>query len=112
MLEEQRNPKTTYSPPPHRRRHQVNEGLSSKMLDIRTHDKIFRKYVPQEAEWLMRWGMQDPKTSNGNCHCVRALQKWEELKHKAQIKEKKRRQALRAKQERKQKQKLKQTHRG
>lgn len=51
-----------------------------KLIDIRTHGKIFRSFIPFEAQWLDMWGAQDTRNSNCNAHCVRALYKWEEVK--------------------------------
>ena len=53
-----------------------------KLIDIRTHKKVFRSYNPFEAQWLDLWGSQAGEFSAGNAHCVRALYKWEELKQK------------------------------
>ena len=60
-----------------------------KMLDVRTHDKIFRPFIAQEQRWLMKWGSSKFKDMRANCHVFRSLAKWEELKEEARIKYKK-----------------------
>ena len=54
--------------------------VDRKLIDIRTHGKIFRSYIPFERQWLDMWGAQDSSKSNCNAHCVRALHKWEEVR--------------------------------
>ena len=60
-----------------------------KMLDVRTHKKIFRPFIAQEQRWLMKWGSSKFKDMRANCHIFRSLAKWEELKEEARIKYKK-----------------------
>ena len=57
-------------------------GPDPHLLDVRTHDKIFRTFVPFEQQWLDLWGTQNAVKGNCNAHCVRSIYKWGELKAK------------------------------
>lgn len=57
-------------------------GPDPNLLDVRTHENIFRPFVPFEQQWLDLWGSQNAEKGNCNAHCVRSLYKWNELKQK------------------------------
>ena len=66
----------------------IKPGPDPNLLDVRTHEKIFRTFVPFEQQWLDLWGSQNDVTSNCNAHCVRSIYKWNELKQKGRTQKK------------------------
>ena len=67
----------------HRKKEKVHKpGPDPNLIDVRTHDKIFRTFNPFEKQWLDLWGSQNIDKGNCNAHCVRSIYKWNELKEK------------------------------
>ena len=64
-------------------------GPDPNLLDVRTHEKIFRTFNPFEKQWLDMWGSQNIDKGNCNAHCVRSIYKWEELKARGRQENKK-----------------------